>query len=570
MIAWFLPIRRRRAARLAGAFVAAALLLVGAGCNSAAVSAIGGLDPRPCGGRCSSSELCYLDQCVKACRSDAQCPPPARCDLFRGMCVGGTTPDVPEPIDFEEVEAGPDTDIEVDTDADADAEPDEDLRDTPDADDGAVDQEDGYKNEDEPCASTAECKRGLACFGENGQNKVCLRRCDPFNPTCTAKPYCHIPETPQSAPDVYGTGQGVCRADNGGGTEGAACGASTQKCRPDFVCLDNADDDRCVKPCRAGGTTGCGADQTCVSEAANVPPLGVGLCLDCTQGAACPDGQTCNAATKKCEQQQTGPDCRQAGNECVRPQFCREENGTWSCKDGCQVTGCAAGFCNRSTGECENVCVPACPAGQCCNQDNVCGECCVPACQQGFFCDNSGAAPVCKEIADCRQSPLPNNGCNTGNGCDPVSDLNCFREECDQTTGLCTKRCPATCPTGTFCDDVRTQFKCRQPDANRRECSPQFPDGVCPSSNDTCVNGRCIPQGSGGGCVNPGDRLSFPDQCCAGATQCGSGFTYLNGQATCCRAGQRCSDPGGIPLDPSNPLFFFLFLLQLFASASCN
>ena len=431
----------------------------------------------PCGGRCTAGETCIFGQCKTVCSSDAQCGADEFCDLSAGT---GTCE--PKPL----------ADGDIDPDGDVDGDVTED--DTVTEEDTADPVDNGGRPEGEPCVDSTECNSGLSCF-----KYVCRTICEPAAEStgCPSDKLCHLPLEVTDG-DLYGTGRGVCLSrDPAGGNIGDPCYADLA-CQVNLVCLHN---DRCVEVCNPENESSCpAANEYCMLQ----NDLGTGFCLTCSDGAECPENTECNEDSNTCDPL---VNCLDDPSVCALPDVC--DRATGFCRDGCQITGCPTGFCNRETGFCEYTCVPACAEGTCCNSPNSCGECCDPPCPGGQMCMPGN---TCQESTDCRLNPSLCEG-------DTL--------QCNGDTGQCDLVCPPVCPDGQFCDGDRTGNVCRPPFPD--ECSPQYPFGNCPQGY-LCNNGICINQ-----CV-PDNGFCDATQACCNGTACCIG---LYG-SMCCGQGYEC------------------------------
>ena len=238
---------------------------------------------------------------------------------------------------------------------------------------------------------------------------------------------------------------------SGGNAAGMVC-ATTDDCEVDLLCRNQVctpycdyedEEEPCLEPNR----------YECMEEAG----LGVGTCRlracdeetnPCTNGLPCHDGQCV---------------------ECVLDRHCRETNDRMICDDNvCKQDctnppGCEDGYCNRDTGRCEEICIPACGRFEVC-QNGYCVELdCNPACDSRQDCISG----ICVDRPDCRFD-----------GCE-------YPLVCDQATFECVPPVCPQCEPGECCNE-NTDYQCGDCDA----CGPNNPDGSCPYGQE-CNAGAC-------------------------------------------------------------------------------
>ena len=253
---------------------------------------------------------------------------------------------------------------------------------------------------------------------------------------CSAAP--KVCDCNDQDPNVHPGAPETC-ADPDLNCDGVAGGCPTGK-----FCYQKS----CVDPCQGGEIISCPQGTSCQSTSQG--PLCVPT--DCSAGAACPPGSSCDAASGTCKPACDGVTCPQGqkceGGQCVDPcaqvvcpsgQACVAGQCQPPCDCFAGDVGCPTGqVCDRSG---TKVCVaPACtgvtcPAGQACNAQGQCvGVCAGVSCPQGQRCDPQAGAcvPMCKGVS-----------CSGGLTCDPGTG-NCVDPSCVGVT--CTP--PNTCQQG--------------------------------------------------------------------------------------------------------------------------
>jgi hypothetical protein len=396
------------------------------------------------------------------------------------------------------------------------------------------------------CDSDAECASGLECFEDVGPEWGCgqyIDICvDPANP-----------DGPIQTPGGGCTGDSICGWDfctpdcpclEGQGD----CDDSNNDCLGELVCTQDVGDsygcasdvDVCtVDPATSGG--GCVNAARCETDFCDPScPCneGYGDCtddIDCAAGLVCAqnvgESYGCPAATNICVTPGFGGGC-QGGSQCDAG-FCRPEcpclEGQGDCLNDRQ---CAEGlkcepFVGLSYGcdAWDSICVfglKNCDPDYC-STSNRChigrGDCDSNAeCHDGLICrQDVGAEYGCDDpsIDICDLDPnLDNGGCQGGSQCDlGFCDSNC---PCYEGQGQCDT--DADCSYLLVCRvDENNIDGCGStadmcmlpeggtctPDCGTRQCGP-VPNGcgtTCGSgcsTGETCSDGTCVPQGSGG------------------------------------------------------------------------
>lgn len=289
-------------------------------------------------------------------------------------------------------------------------------------------------------------------------------------------------------------------------------------CASDEVCVQG----RCDPAANAtscGDKCDCAPGQVCEAGVCTDPPDSCGSSDDCGRG---PDGQCnaylCNGFTSQCFDPDPAP-CDDA-SDCV---------GRPDCRDGCVCNGASQ-------------CVPG---GECTpeNEATVCGS--------GFYCTDElvcDVLPDCTSAAECAPLGLV---CNEGTG------------QCE-ASAPCTDSSECTSPPATYCDT--SLGSCARPRCDN--------GGATCGATEECVNGSCVPAGTGTACNSDADcpNEPWPDtqfcnfqtasgtgECsvgCRSNASCGSG-QECNGQRQCVQtgggggslgqAGDPCDEP---PFDP--------------------
>ncbi len=333
-------------------------------------------------------------------------------------------------------------------------------------------------------------------------------------------------------------------------------------------------------------------DTACSKNTCNVK---TGLCgfVDKPSGTACDDGDLCTAGDA-CQQGKCAPgtftcacktdaDCasKEDGNYCNGTLYCDNTGKSPVCKVAANTiitcpsvddTACVKNTCQPKSGACAPTQVAPgtnCDDGDACTKNDVCKlgvctggsfacECKADAdclgkddgnlCNGVFYCDKSGAAPLCKPLA------------NSAIFCSKVDDSDCLKAACDAKTGKCALQ-PVT--AGTACDDgkvctvaeVCSSGACGSGKPNACDdgnpCTVDSCDATlgCKHTAKSCDDGNAC---TAEGCDGKTGNCTAPVAVKAG--------TLCNADNSGCTAGDACNGSGtctvGTPVvcaPPSNP-----------------
>ncbi len=336
---------------------------------------------------------------------------------------------------------------------------------------------------------------------------------------------------------VCGTGQ-VCL----GGKCGTVECESLSDCGTAQVCIDDPEGST-AKVCTGIQCT-VNADCTGGAECKNGVCEGGTAIAGCSEASPCPEGQTCNATTGKCEggTPGTGVICESCTDDaaCGTGASCITLGNGKFCALNCETNGdCSAGFaCTEAPGSTSKVCAPgkfecsgclggeACAAGTHCNGDT--GECapdlqqcaqCVTdgECGAGFRCLGKGTTRYC--VPECATGTCPANS--------TCKELEGGVKACEWSTdGPC---CIGEACTGSPCD----QCAGATPYCKDEKCVECLQDLNCMTAEKPkCVANVCV------------DSSIEPPQCSEPAPH------WNSAKQKCCECTQS-SHCGGKPCDPN-------------------
>ena len=295
--------------------------------------------------------------------------------------------------------------------------------------------------------------------------------------------------------------------------------------------------------------------------------------VDCTSGAACPTGTTCQNADvgKGCFLPVGSPDlCKfcTSGADCPSGRCVTDGVGHNYCTITCQSAGaCGAGYnCQTTsigalcvpTGNCTNQCTTAtnCAPGYTCT-----GGTCEPTgnpgdrCDISLYCKNCGICIGSQTSAYCRACCGGGSGSGECQGCTPAS---CGSSaSCSAVSGSTDQVCVPT-SSAALCQACSTSVPCGSgmnciAGRCHNACNPTSPgactacldqgggSGVCACSDEVAQVGQpCGPQSGGGffACVNTLKCVGSPQKACA--RPCTPGTT------TGCQTGEVCSQVDGV------------------------
>lgn len=378
------------------------------------------------------------------------------------------------------------------------------------------------------CSASADCSRLSVCrdaacvavecvsAGQCNTDEVCAAGTD-------AKSYC-TPIECQAGGTECPTGQvcsgGLCEQPC---TADAECGAGLECtlniCRPTTAGGGACTGNDCLgKPCQNG-------DDCDTLECISGQCLPAGGCLS---DFNCPEGQTCDTATKTCV---GGGDTAQTDT---------------SDASDCTTAGCEGGFeCNETTGQCDPVSTGGggscgvCAGASDCGADQGCtalagGLYCLKGCSTLGDCDTGYK---CLELPGDGGRCIPNGGsCEKDciqNGCEAG-------KTCDFSSGDCVAKL-LLCDSCTKDDGCGDGARCVLFAPSDRRCMPECVDDQCPAGS-TCQDANgvnvCKPTGNaccfGEECGAPGPCDSCPPEAphcwqnscveCTNSTQCSGGM----------------------------------------------
>lgn len=452
----------------------------------------------PCGG-CPAGKACDAAArvCRTRCTADTNCARPGQCDTSTGTCRGepsGTC--------------------------------------TPSCDAGLVCV--AGTCAPDACRADTDCEAGAACSAAVGAApRTCTPKSCAADAACGAGARC---DTQAALCRSLCTGDGDCR--DGRVCVRGACAPPPAECAVDYDCAGRRICDA-LKQCSVGPA--CARDDTCGAGRRCLPETGRCTYAGCADNRDCTAGQVCNPTTRACEAERVAD-----GGPCVDTPQC---NGGSLCNDGTcrkacdpaivpERNGCPAGFgCAliRSGGDSgRGRCLPSGDGkieGVICNLDAECRS--DLFCVEGFCaapCDLGGRPDgrTCRNASrnTCQASSFAGVGLCKPKPCDPVSNPCPAGRRC-VTTGTRAGKCDEctrdadcladyycdeafTCKAGCRiegCDDVDNSFCNRDTNRCTVVCTP-----AC-AGDETCVNGRCVPQP----CDPP---CQAPCSCARGRCEC--------------------------------------------------